>query len=72
MDFGQILDSKSYDQVCKYAHMHMSHNWNLTVKSQQLTVLCIKTDEKMALILWNGAKFNKSYKVGWILAIIAA
>ena len=21
MDFGQILDSKSYDQVCKYASM---------------------------------------------------
>ena len=23
MDFGQILDSKLYDQVCKYASMHV-------------------------------------------------
>ena len=23
MDFGQILDSKSYDQVCKYASMQV-------------------------------------------------
>ena len=23
MDFGKILDSKSYGQVCKYASMHI-------------------------------------------------
>ena len=26
MDFGQILDSKSYDQVCNYANMQIWKN----------------------------------------------
>ena len=33
MDFGQILDSKSYDQVCKYASMQESQYTHVYIKS---------------------------------------
>ena len=63
MDFGQILDSKSYDQVCKYASMPVCQY----ARMQVYTCLHKKLNKKIFEIM---ICFIIGYKYAWIKGVM--